>query len=146
MDTMDIIWLVVAIVVVIALALAVVALLRHRRDRNDDHRRAQSDELRHEAVSHTDDVRSAQARALAAQAEAKAAHEEAERTHRQAVLADQEAAAVQARQEDVVREADRIDPRVDHQADDYRPTTDPHALKDPHGANATGSGTTEVER
>ena len=43
----------------------------------------------------------------------------------------------QARQEDALREADRVDPDVNHRADDYAPPTPSM------GTSSTGSGTTE---
>ena len=68
---------------------------------------------------------------------AETARQEARRAEQESAVAQRAAAQARAQQEDVVREADRVDPVVDHRAEDYQPTTDPRALKDPlAGADA----------
>ena len=142
MDTEGIIWLVVAIVVVLAIIAAVAMVLGRRKKQHDlEVRRVQADQLRHQAAGQTEDVRTAEQRAEATQAEARLARERADGAERKAADAQRQASYEQARQEDDVREADQVDPRVDHQADDYEPTTDPSALKDPLADSDPGDGT-----
>lgn len=124
MDTENIIWLVVAVVVVLAVAAALAMMARRRKQRDLEQRAAQADQLRHRAAAQTHDVRSSDLRAKEAEAEATLARARADRAEQEAVAVNQEAAFEQARQEGVVREADKIDPGVDHRSDEYRPTTE----------------------
>ena len=120
MNTEGIILLVVAVVVV----LAAVAMLARRRKQHDlEQRQVQADQLRHQAADQVQDVRGSDLRAKEAEAEATLAQARAERAEQEAAAVNREAAVEQARHEDVVREADRIDPDVDHRSDGYTPTT-----------------------
>lgn len=142
MDTVVIV--IVVVVAVLALLAVGVVLARATRRRALENRLGRADELRHEAAGRSDDVQRLNQRAAEADTEATAARERADRAERWAATARQEATQAQARQEDVIREADRVDPRVDHRAAGYRPTTDPQALKDP-GPSAGGASEEEAE-
>ncbi len=131
MSTESVIWLAIAVVVVLLIAAALAALLRRRRRETGRERLARADELRHHAAGQSDDVARSAERAAEADQAARAARERAERADRAALEARQVAAAAEARQEDAIRRADALDPRVDQRADGYAPTTDPAALKDP---------------
>lgn len=125
METGTIIGIVIAAVVVLLL-IAAVALLLKRRGAHQRHERLQRAEgLRGEAASHHSEVAAAARRAQAADAEAGQARAVADRAEHAAAEAHRDLAREQAVQEDAVREADRLDPRVDHTADDYHPVTGP---------------------
>lgn len=130
MDTETIIWIVVAVVV----ALVVLALLgwAFGKKRKLDHRERAS-ELRSDVQARSGGIVESDRDARAAQADAERARLEAERADARArearVARDQERAEL----EDRVREADRVDPDVDHKADDYRPDVP---------GDETGHGTT----
>jgi hypothetical protein len=109
MSSEQIIWVLVAIVVVAALV--GVAMMASRRRGT-----AKVEQLREDAVAGASGLTSSRAEAQEARAEAEAAQN-------RAAQAQQGAAMDEAVVEDRVREADRIDPDVDHQADDYRPET-----------------------
>ena len=117
---MDAVQIIVLVVVVLLLVAAAVALMGRRKRRRlqlaEQHRAGAREELRdlHQHQAHADE---AEQRAAAARAEA----ERAERAAREARETQQVQAA---RAEDKVREADRLDPRVDHKADDYQPGSD----------------------
>lgn len=118
MTTTQIVWTVVIVVVVLALAGVLVASMRKRK-RAENTARAQ--ELREQADTGAAGLPDAQARAEQAEARAESARAEA-------ALAEEEAERVrvdvdrqQARHEDQIRAADRLDPSVDHRADDYVP-------------------------
>lgn len=121
MDTQEIVILVVAILVALAIIAAVVVMMRKRK--HEQHRE-RADELRTEARHHVaDDLPEAQVRAQKAEAEAEEARLEAERAEREAAEARTGVAQREAIHEDKVREADRLDPRVDHKSGDYEPHT-----------------------
>jgi FtsZ-interacting cell division protein ZipA len=116
-DTMTVIIIAVVVLVLIALA---VALMGRRKRRHaelaQEHRAEAREELtdlhQQRAVATAAEKRAETLRADAQQAEA-AAREAREAEHAQA-----------ARAEDRVREADRLDPSVDHKSDDYSPGYD----------------------
>ena len=116
-DTTALILVIVAIVIV----LAVIALLL-ARTKGRERRTREARELRTHAAGQATDVEYAQREAAARQAAAEQAREQAELAEARAVEAQQGLAHTEARQEDVVREADRIDPSVDHRSDDYAPS------------------------
>ena len=128
MDAMGVIIIVVVVLVVAAL---VVALLGRRKRRHaelaQEHRVEAREELtdlhQQRAVAEAAERRAETLRTEAQQAEA-AAREAREAEHAQA-----------ARAEDRVREADRLDPSVDHKSDDYAPAYD-RVVADEHASSA----------
>jgi FtsZ-interacting cell division protein ZipA len=116
MSSEQIIWVLVAIVVVAALVGVAMMASRRRGTAKVEHRRHEAEQLREDAVAGASGLTSSRAEAQEARAEAEAAQN-------RAAQAQQGAAMDEAVVEDRVREADRIDPDVDHQADDYRPET-----------------------
>ena len=113
---------IVVAVVVVLLIVAVAALLAARRKKT--HRREQAAEVRAEAATHTGTISSTREELAVAESRADMARVEAERAEREAAEARRELDMDRALQEDRVREADAIDPDVDHRADDYEPTLD----------------------
>lgn len=159
METSEIIWIVVAVVVVLALIGLAVSMSRKRKATQN---RQHAGELRHEARAQQGGVQQEELKAREAELEADRKRLEAERAETEADQARQGHLQEHAKVEDQVREADRVDPDVDHRSTDYAPetthasdttgttdshapeTTDPHAAGDP--ANETppeepGSGT-----
>jgi FtsZ-interacting cell division protein ZipA len=110
------------IVVVVLLALVVVGLLARAagKKRTEQHR-GQANVLRSEAAAHASTVQDSQLRAQEAEADAERKRVQAERAAAEAARAKQGAQVEQAGHEDRIREADRIDPDVNHQSDDYQP-------------------------
>lgn len=123
MDTDTVIWIVVAIVVALVVLGLVAALMGKRRKRQHEARAA---ELRQDAAARTPAVEEADVRAKEAQVEADRARYEAERAEARAQEAQQARVVEEAEVEDRLREADRLDPRVDTSSGDYRPQP-PHA-------------------
>ena len=114
-----VVWIVIALV---ALALlAVLAYLLQKRKKERAHAHAET--LRHQAVQHSTTVNQSQLDAQKAQAEAELARAQAREAELRAEEASRASAQTEAHQEHVVREADRIDPHVDHRSDDYTPET-----------------------
>ncbi|GAB7002697.1 hypothetical protein JCM18899A_01680 [Nocardioides sp. AN3] len=103
------IWIIVAIIV-IAVVVAIVMAARRRRHHQLTER---ATELRTQASERDTDVAEERRRAAEAEAQAQLARAEAERAEEQARMARQSSMYEEARQEDTLREADRIDPRVD---------------------------------
>lgn len=136
MSTMEII--VLAAVVVLGIIVAVVIARSVQKSRHED-AVAKADHIRQRADEHTIDLKEEDARAREAEARAEQARVQAERAERQAAEARTGVAQEQARQEDQLRAADRLDPRVDHKADDYTPRTDDPdtILDDDHGTSRT---------
>ncbi len=149
MSGMTIVVLVV-VVVVVAVAAALVAMLLQRR--NTERKHAQAAQLRSQAAAQSGSLSDSRRRAENADLEAQDARIEADRARAEAEQA--EARAAEARQgmamdeavtEDAVREADRLDPDVDHRADDYQPqapTADGSVETDPALDATRSSGTT----
>lgn len=123
---MTLVIIVIAVVVLVVLA-AVAGLLRARSHRHRVVRREEAGELRGEAAVGAPAVQAQQERAADLEREATRAREKAdlleERAREQRLVADRAA----AEQEEAVREADRLDPDLDHRSEDYVPDTDaPH--------------------
>lgn len=118
MSTSQIIWTIVIIVVVIAIIALIAAMMKKR---TVEKHRAEADEIRTDASTHASALPDAQLRAREADAEAERKRVEAERAEARAAEEKQGMLREQATYEDRVREADRVDPDVDHEADDYRP-------------------------
>lgn len=126
----------IAVVIVVVVLLVVAGLLVSSRNRKRQQAREQAERLRADAagVAAVQPEQAAQVRekeAAAAQARA-----EAERLEQEAHTTRTDYDMTRAQQEDAVREADRLDPDVDHRAADYRPSEP--APPTPAGA-ATGS-------
>jgi FtsZ-interacting cell division protein ZipA len=110
---------VIAIVVVlVVLAVAGYVIQQKNRQANID----RADQLRQQAATTAQaTLPQAQDEAAEAAAEAEAAQARAEQARADAEAARVEAARAEAEHESQVRAADRLDPRVDHEADDYAP-------------------------
>ena len=111
------IWIIVIVVVVVVVA-ALVAMTRKRRN---EQRRVRAEELREEASTHAAVLPEAQRQAEELRAKADLAQAEARRAEERAANAEQGHRVEQASYEDKVREADRLDPEVDHKSGDYEP-------------------------
>lgn len=111
-------WIIVAVVVIVVLA----ALAMWWRTRRQHQLSARADELRTEARAHASELAPERDEAREAKIRADAARLEAERAQRQADEASTALAQQEAVHEDKLREADRLDPSVDHKADGYHPT------------------------
>ena len=114
--------IVVAVVVLLLIAVVAVALASRRKT----HRRHQAAEVRAEAGTHADSIRSSQEELAVAESRADIARTEAERAEREAAEARRGFDQDRALQEDRLREADALDPDVDHRADGYDPGTGRH--------------------
>jgi len=110
-------WIIVAIVVIVVV-IAALAVWRsqHRRKLS-----ARADALRVEAREHTSDLGTHRRDAREAAVRADEARAEAEQAQREADNARTALAQEEASHEDKLREADRLDPEVDHKAADYQP-------------------------
>ncbi|CUR58110.1 hypothetical protein NOCA1130386 [metagenome] len=106
------------VILVIGLALVVPTIRRKNREANV----ARAEQLRSEAATSAQTVLPpAQARAAETEANAEEARAIAERAEAEAEQARLAASQAEAAHEDQIRAADRLDPRVDHKADDYAP-------------------------
>ena len=134
---------IIVLVVVIVLAAALVgALVMSRRAKSQREAATHADHLRREAdqgVSST--LPEAQVEAKRAEADADEAHLMAERAADRAREARTGVAQEEAHHEHTLREADRLDPRVDDSSDDYRPTTATAAAGDTTPDTDTGTDT-----
>ncbi len=113
MSSEQIIWVLVAIVVVGAL-IGVAMMASKRRSATVEHRRHEAEQLREDAAAGASGLTASQAQAQQARAEAEAAQA-------RATQAEHGAAMDEATVEDRVREADRLDPDVDHRSEEYQP-------------------------
>jgi len=111
------IWVIV-IVVVLVIAALLVSLVGKRRT---EQRRIRAEELRQDASAQASGLTESQREAEELRAKAELAEAEAERAAEQAQTAEQSHQVEQAGYEDKLREADRLDPAVDHKAGDYEP-------------------------
>lgn len=111
MDTEQIIWIIVAVVVLAVVLAIVAAMLRKRRTHAQ---REQATELRTQAESRVGDVRQSDLEAREAEAEAARVKAQAEQAELRAEELRRGQQHEEARVEDHTREADRIDPDVDH--------------------------------
>lgn len=119
MATFSILIIVIAVAVIAVLAVVAVVVTKQQADS----RRARAEQLRVEATTQTPVLDEAEARAQEAEARADDARAIAARARARAEEARQEVEMDQAHQEHTLREADRIDPDVNHRADGYSPTT-----------------------
>jgi uncharacterized protein HemX len=121
MSTMSIVLLVIAVLVVVAVIVGVVLVLNKR---NRVHKHHQAEALREEAaVTKTPAIQESELHAQEAEARAERTRLQAERAEHEAAAARQGVDVEQAQYEDRIREADRVDPAVDHSAPDYTPDT-----------------------
>lgn len=133
MDNDTVIWIIVAIVIALVLLALVAMAVRRKQQRDADDRRVHAEQLRQRVTATSPDLTEAQLRAQEAEAQARLARTEAQRADQRAAEEQQRMAAEEAHREDLVREADRVDPDVDHRAEDYSPGVD-----DPRPDDATG--------
>jgi hypothetical protein len=134
------IWLIVIVVVV----LAAVALYAATSKRRTEKRRERADALREEASTHAATLPESQREAEEARAKADLARTEAQRAEQEAATAEQGHRIEQASYEDKLREADRLDPDVDHKAPDYEPDVWNDEGTDTAGAPASTLPTRET--
>jgi FtsZ-interacting cell division protein ZipA len=118
---MDSTTLIILVVLVVA-ALIVVAVVAARGTKKREAARAQAAELRSDPVASGTGVHDANLEAQRAAEEADRLRREAEQAQARARKAEQGVTVEQARQEDHLREADRVDPDVNPKADDYDPS------------------------
>lgn len=115
MDTQEIIWIVVAVVVVLALvALAAGLMTKKKHDRAEADRVERTEraaELRHEADRQAQVLPDAEIRAKEEQLNAEKLRLEADQAQERAQLAETEHLQQAARHEDHLREADKLDPQ-----------------------------------
>ena len=130
-------WLI--IILIVAAVLIVAALVwKAMQSKRDQQARVRADELRSQAANTAGVHEEEAARAREAQAEAERARARADRLAAQA--REQQTAYDQSRaqHEDHIREADRLDPDVDHRSKDYAPTADTR-----HPGSAQAAPTTD---
>ena len=137
--------IVIIIIVVLVVAAVAAFLITKRNKEAKDAKIARAEELRTEAAAKAQTtIAPAQQDAAEAERKAEAARLQAERAEAEAREAQVAAHQVEAEHEAQVRDADRIDPRVDHKADDYAPqvggTTD-QVPTPPSEANRTPDAT-----
>lgn len=118
-------WLVI-VLIVLAVLLLVGLVWSMARRKQDQQRRTRADELRTEAAGSAQEHRDEEAKARAAEAEAARVRAEADQLEHRAQDQRSTSEVTRARHEDRIREADRLDPDVDHSADDYAPELDRH--------------------
>ena len=133
----------IIVLVIIAVVIAVAAFLVRKKNREANVVRA--DQLRAQAATQAQStIAPAQERAAAAEAEAEQARAAAAKAEAEAQEARIAAQQIEATHEGQVRAADRIDPRVDHKADDYAPQvagTADHTPTPPSEVNAEPTAT-----
>ncbi len=117
---MDTVWIIVIIIAVLVLIGLAVAMSGKRKDAQ---KRQHAEELRHDARAQQGSVQQEELRAREAELEAERKQVEAERAEAEAERARQGHLQEHAKVEDQVREADRVDPDVDHRSSDYAPET-----------------------
>lgn len=115
-------WIIIAIIVVVVVA-ALVALALALRKRRQQQRATRASELRSEALAKGDDVTAGRRQASTLDANAQMARADAERAEEKAAEARRAVEQQEAEREDRLREADRLDPRVDETAQDSEPGT-----------------------
>jgi hypothetical protein len=137
--TEQIIWIVVIAVAALAIIGFIVSSMRKRSQQDN---RVRAAEIREQAEAKAAVIPEAQAKAQAEEARAEQVRLEAERAEERAREARGAVAQEEALHEDRIRAADRLDPDVDHKAEDYAPgshaaeRTEPEAA-DPHPSGAS---------
>jgi hypothetical protein len=138
-STEQIVWLVVGVIVVLAVVAAVVAAGRKSRAVRRERNRRQAHEIREEVAAGTPGLESARTEAEKARAQADAAHA-------RATEAERGAAHQEAELEDRLREADRLDPDVNHRSRDYEPDLDTVAAEGHPARDEQDATTGDVSR
>ena len=128
-------WIILAVVIVVVLLIALAVWRSMQRKKHA----AQAEELRSEARKHAADLGPSRQEAREAQLRAEAAQLAAERAQRDADAASTTLAQQEAVREDRIREADRLDPSVNHKASDYQPV-DPDMTGDDTSASGETTG------
>lgn len=116
-------WIIVIIVAVIVIAALIAGVMAARRRRLKQ-RAAQAAELRSAAMGQRPDIGTARREATESDANARLARAEADRAEEEAERSRRALAQEEAAHEDRLREADRLDPEVDHRSEDYEPGAD----------------------
>ncbi len=111
------IWVIVIVVVIVVVA----ALVSVTGKRRNEQRHDKAEELREQATTQASGLAESERQAEELRAKADLARAEAQRAEGQAANAEQGHQVEQAGYEDKLREADRLDPEVDHKARDYEP-------------------------
>jgi FtsZ-interacting cell division protein ZipA len=127
-STESVVWIIVLAVVIIAL-IGLVGYVMNKKKREQNRVRAEG--LRDEAGAAATEIPEAQVRAREAEARAERARLAAQKAEEDAARANQVLSTEEARYEDRIREADRLDPAVDHRAPDYQPDTSPAEVEQP---------------
>lgn len=135
--------LLIVVVVAVLVVVGVLAMMASRRKAaaQAERDRAQAREIRSEAATTSTAVRDSDMRAREVQLEADRARLEAERAERRAAEAQQGARVEEALHEDKLREADRVDPDVDHRSEDYSPGAHADGVPDTRPDPAQGTAT-----
>jgi hypothetical protein len=111
-------FIVIAVIVLVVIGVAAYVIGKRNREANI----TRADQLRTQAAAQArSTLPPTQVRAAEAEAKADEARAAAERAEAQAEQPRVAAAQAEAQHEGQVRAADRLDPRVDHKADDYAP-------------------------
>lgn len=113
-------WIII-IVVVLAVVLAAALVWSAMKRKKDQAGRERASELRSEAADTGAAKHEQEARAREAEAEADRARAQADKLDAQAQDQRTSYDMTRASQEDAVREADRVDPDIDHRATEYSP-------------------------
>jgi FtsZ-interacting cell division protein ZipA len=132
--------IIIIVLIVLAVILAAALIWTAMRRKKDQVGRERASELRSEAANTAASKREQEARAREAEAEADRARAQADKLDARAQEERTSYDMTRARQEDAVREADRVDPDVDHRAAEYAPDLDGSPT---HRSDVTESGTTE---
>lgn len=115
---------VIIILIVLAVVLAAALIASATKRKKDQASRVRADELRSDAAQTASGRHEEEARAREAEAEAERARAQADRLDAQAAQKRTSYDQTRARQEDAVRDADQVDPDVDHRSSDYTPDLD----------------------
>ena len=113
-------WLIWAIMIAVVIVV-VAALVSVTGKRRSGQRHERAEELRQEATAQAAGLSASERQAEELRAKADLARSEAQHAEEQAANAEQGHQVEQAGYEDKLREADRLDPEVDHRAPDYEP-------------------------
>jgi cytoskeletal protein RodZ len=131
-------WIILVIVILVIVAGVAYALMGNKRTAA---RRQEAETIRSEASENAAAVEAQRREAQEAAARAEVARAEAARAEQAAAEANQGVTVEEARVEDRLRTADRVDPDVDTRAEDYRPgetgTTGGTTYADPDDHTAT---------
>jgi FtsZ-interacting cell division protein ZipA len=115
---------IVLIIVIAVIVLALIGLAMWMGGKKKrEHRHAEAERIRQEAAAHAGGLQESQVQAREAEARAEQARLQAQRAEEEAARAHQGVSQEKALHEDKLREADRLDPNVDHRSDDYNPDT-----------------------